>query len=658
MNDERRMARGGAWLALKVVVFACLHVASPDSPSSMSWEGDAGSGQCGRGGVRISARWDTAIASYDAVARSLWLEFDIEDADTRQGLRRECLASAYGHEFEAHVILDDEVVARTQDTEAGVILGHVDLGRHWLIVRLVDSAGMEITHQLVEFTLAWHPHIRITEPPNRHSFPALPSGYHAATSSLRTCFTLLAAGNCSSELECAPQGPAQVSVDSIRRAVVAHIEATDPGEQTCVDLSGDDLWSVGRHTITVEMLDVDGQAWGPISYLHHYSVVEGSMSEGYKWITSLFLTKGSPAASLQAVPPQWDSLIDLGGWSGGQGKEGDGGNCGGIVPDGMQGAACDAGGNGHAVFINPSVFRVGSSEAGQGRGTLEWQILFREHQLKAPGVKGYRKRLQPSAQWFARLRLVTDATTAHPYFQLQEGSAVRMRIATGRSPAMEGARGPQDARLLPLSSGAVLVWFNANSEWRTSRVTQQFQLVQASSMLSSCTGTTIEVKLSHQIYEKNFVPFEYRSEVFFAYTLEPHSIYKLNLEDGSSELQVTSSNRRLREAIGRADIWLHGGGAPIRVSRSGSGVGAEYLSVYVPFPTTYTIEAACACCAVSKVEACSEKACGAGATPRSQTPSGTQRLPTRLRRSRPSPSFPGRVRCSCRAEFKWPCLSL
>ena len=60
----------------------------------LSQRPDAGEGgQCGgSAGVHIAARWDGAIASYDPMARSMWLEFDIQDAASRQGIDHECLA--------------------------------------------------------------------------------------------------------------------------------------------------------------------------------------------------------------------------------------------------------------------------------------------------------------------------------------------------------------------------------------------------------------------------------------------------------------------------------------------------------------------------------------------------------------------------------------
>jgi len=398
-----------------------------------------------------------------------------------------------------------------------------------------------------------------------------------------------------------------VSVDDVRHAVVAHIEASDSGEQTCVDLHGADLWSVGRHAITVEMLDSEGEPWGPISYLHHYFVEDEGISDGYSWMTSLFLPMDAPAAPMQALIPLWDSHIDLGGLAG-EDRAGDGGSCG-AERAGLRAAGCDAGGNAHGVFINPSIFRVDSGATAGGGVKLEWQMLFREHELKAPGVGGYRKRQQPSAQWFARLELAKDASTANPYFRVQEGSAARLCIPTGCSPALEGARGPQDARLLKLSGGELLVWFNGNSQWRPSRVTQQFLLVPPASSLVAHAAATVEVKLSHQVYEKNFVPFEYGSDVYFAYTIEPHHIYKLDPGDGSVDLQATSSNQRLREAIGRADIWLHGGAVPIRVLRPGRGAaGPEYLSVCVqPLPeylSVSPIQDTCLCAAAPPLLLC------------------------------------------------------
>ncbi len=125
---------------LALLALLAAGMAAPEDPQGALGTGDnTGSGQCGRGGVRIAARWDIAIASYDPMARSMWLEFDLEDANSRESLRQECLAANHGSGYEARVILDDELVARTQDAEAGLVLENIDLGRHWLTVRLVDS---------------------------------------------------------------------------------------------------------------------------------------------------------------------------------------------------------------------------------------------------------------------------------------------------------------------------------------------------------------------------------------------------------------------------------------------------------------------------------------------------------------------------------------
>ena len=139
-------------------------------------------------GLHIAARWDMALASYDPLARSIWLEFDIQHAVSRQLVPDTCLSA------EALVLLDDAVVATTRDSEAGVLVPGVGLGRHWLRVVLRDAAGAQITEQIAEFTLPWHTHIRITEPPARHKFAPSPGRAH---SPLRTCFRLVPAGNCS-----------------------------------------------------------------------------------------------------------------------------------------------------------------------------------------------------------------------------------------------------------------------------------------------------------------------------------------------------------------------------------------------------------------------------------------------------------------------------
>ena len=274
-------------------------------------------------------------------------------------------------------------------------------------------------------------------------------------------------GNCStSDFECAPSGPAKVSVDGIQVLAIAHLEASDGAEATCVSLSGKHVWSIGRHSISVELLDASGEVWGPISYIHHYSVLEEHVRDGYKWMTSLLESSNTSPPRLDSVAgrgeedegaggegvhtdsrvmPQWDTLIDLGGWGVVEGRGDDEGS----VKRNRRGESERAsGGNGHGIFINPCLFRVGrrraaaEADVGEGPEALssrysttslrysttrlpeardkspaertslshseeeeeeEWYILFREHELKGAGAAGYRMRLDPSVQWFARL---------------------------------------------------------------------------------------------------------------------------------------------------------------------------------------------------------------------------------------------------------------
>ena len=101
------------------------------------------------------------------------------------------------------------------------------------------------------------------------------------------------------------------------------------------------------------------------------------------------------------------------------------------------GTRVDAGSKGHGVFINPCLFRAGGNEGGGG-----WYVLFREHQLKAEGAQGYRKRLDPSVQWLARLDFhpaksetetqteTETETRPAPSISMREGSAERLRLST------------------------------------------------------------------------------------------------------------------------------------------------------------------------------------------------------------------------------------
>ena len=67
-----------------------------------------------------------------------------------------------------------------------------------------------------------------------------------------------------------------------------------------------------------------------------------------------------------------------------------------------------------------------------------------------------------------------------------------------------------------------------------------------------------EVRLSHEVYEKNFVPFEHRGQLLIAYSIEPHRVYRLDRYSGTVTEIASSSNARLREALSAADIWIHG----------------------------------------------------------------------------------------------------
>jgi hypothetical protein len=195
---------------------------------------------------------------------------------------------------------------------------------------------------------------------------------------------------------------------------------------------------------------------------------------------------------LSRVPPVWDTVIDLGRWTGEEGGGGGGGGAeggrrkrrrrfnettegpwvrtegGGLEGrgEGLHGVGdagvdveeteeeakeaeeeeaaarrregvgmrVDAGSNGHGVFINPCVFRTGGNEGGG------WYVLFREHQLKAEGAQGYRKRLHPSVQWLARLDFhpakreteteTETETKPAPSISIREGSAERLSLST------------------------------------------------------------------------------------------------------------------------------------------------------------------------------------------------------------------------------------
>ncbi|KAJ1490534.1 hypothetical protein T484DRAFT_1776880, partial [Baffinella frigidus] len=65
--------------------------------------------------------------------------------------------------------------------------------------------------------------------------------------------------------ECAPRGPAAVSVDGVRCATVESVGAS--GAPTCVDVATgfETPWAPGRHTITVELTDAHGVASGIMS---------------------------------------------------------------------------------------------------------------------------------------------------------------------------------------------------------------------------------------------------------------------------------------------------------------------------------------------------------------------------------------------------------
>jgi len=97
-------------------------------------------------------------------------------------------------------------------------------------------------------------------------------------------------------------------------------------------------------------------------------------------------------------------------------------------------------------------------------------------------------------------------------------------------------------------------------------------------------SSVVEVKLSKQVYEKNFVAFEHENQTFFAYSIEPHEIYHLDMESGDAAHIATTSNKLLQEAISHTDIWLHGGSSAIKVKRNGE---EEFLSVcHVKQPDT------------------------------------------------------------------------
>jgi hypothetical protein len=53
----------------------------------------------------------------------------------------------------ALVELDGVTVATTGDSEAGVLIENVGLGRHWLSIRVVGEGRGDVAHETVEFVL-------------------------------------------------------------------------------------------------------------------------------------------------------------------------------------------------------------------------------------------------------------------------------------------------------------------------------------------------------------------------------------------------------------------------------------------------------------------------------------------------------------------------
>ena len=62
----------------------------------------------------------------------------------------------------------------------------------------------------------------------------------------------------------------------------------------------------------------------------------------------------------------------------------------------------------------------------------------------------------------------------------------------------------------------------------------------------------------------------------FAYSVEPHEVYSLDEATGEVVFMASTSNRHLAEALGRGDLWLHGGSPAVHVLRNGR---HELLSV-------------------------------------------------------------------------------
>jgi hypothetical protein len=373
--------------------------------------------------AHIQTVWHHAIASYDPIRQAMWLEFNVHDLSpseqcrcgaTRDGTVSDSFATDFHtHSWTAVVEMDGEIAAISHDSEVGIEIAGLRLGRHWASIH-VEACNRQIIMRgdQAEFFLPFHAQVMITHPPHRSSVQLMAlshsnggtgvqsqsspvpkaTGQYAqeeliAGNVMPVCFHTVLGANCTED--CVTEASGVLSIDG---EWVMHFPSLLIGEAAvkCFNISAhaadNALQKIGRHLIAVELLHLGtARLLGPMSPQHHVIVdasgahtddnlraLQTRKSAGRQWIEGKFA--GS------TVTPLHDDLIKVG----------------------SQGIS--------KPWMNPSVYYFrnhdqdnlrhhGGTKIRDADASLSgWRVVFREHSLKVQFPEGYFLKLEPSVQ--------------------------------------------------------------------------------------------------------------------------------------------------------------------------------------------------------------------------------------------------------------------
>ena len=210
-----------------------------------------------QGQFRIIGHWDSAIATYDAMSRRMYLEFEVLQEPPESHIDG----------MTALVELDGVTVAKTEDPKAEVLIENVGLGRHWLSIRVVGAGRGDVAHETVEILLPYHYEVLITEPQDLMLV--------SRKEDLRVCAAISPPANCSRN-QCTPSQSSAVLnliVDGVTAGIVSDVKGTQHVTSKCRSFSFGAMWHEGWHSLAVELVSKDGIPSGPISYMHRVVLV-------------------------------------------------------------------------------------------------------------------------------------------------------------------------------------------------------------------------------------------------------------------------------------------------------------------------------------------------------------------------------------------------